>query len=78
MESMSRLSLFHLPQSSSASRFTASASGFLNLSQSFDLPLIDRVKALRDDAFEAPLAGVTEDDVTGVRKVFVEAHSGRT
>jgi hypothetical protein len=28
----------HLPQSSSASRFTAGASGFLNLSQSGDLP----------------------------------------
>jgi hypothetical protein len=28
-----------LPQSSSASRFTAGAAGFLNLSQSFDLPL---------------------------------------
>jgi hypothetical protein len=35
-----RLTYHHrsLPQSSSASRFTAGASGFLNFSQSFNLP----------------------------------------
>ena len=44
-----------LRQSSSASRFTAGASGFLNFSQSGDRP-----EALRHDAFQPHLAGVVE------------------
>jgi hypothetical protein len=35
-----RRHFFYRPQSSSASRFTAGASGFLNFSQSFDRPVV--------------------------------------
>jgi hypothetical protein len=50
------------PQSSSASRFTAGASEFFILSQSGRAAgTVGGVLALRDDAFEAKLAGVGED-----------------
>ena len=65
----------HLPQSSSASRLTAGACGFLNLSQSGDLP-----ERLRDPSrletmpFAAELAGMLEDRQPAVvRQVLVEA-----
>jgi hypothetical protein len=49
----------HRPHSSSASRFTAGASGFLLLIQSGDRP--DLYRESFRDAFEAKLAGMMED-----------------
>src|SRR5262249_42011168 len=55
------------PQSSSASRFTAGAVGFFSFSQSRDRP-IGRTKPLADNALEAKLAGVPENNIR--RKVI--------
>ena len=60
------VAFYRLPQSSSASRFTAGASGFLNLSQSGVRPDGSAAQPLRHDALQPHLAGVAEDDVARV------------
>jgi hypothetical protein len=52
----------HRPRSSSASRFTVGAAGFLNFNQSGERPRpVTRSRALRDNPFQTHLAGVLED-----------------
>src|SRR5512132_213672 len=62
---------FFLPHSSSSSRFTAGASEFFILSQTGD-----RILPLRDDAFEAQLAGVPKHGLAVVFHVLVEPDAG--
>src|SRR5262249_30693882 len=60
-------------QSSSASRFTAGASGFLSFSQSFDsVGVVTRAEPLRDDAFQPHLASVPEHEVARLRQMLVQ------
>jgi hypothetical protein len=54
---MVRTIILFLPQSSSASRRTASHAGFFTLIQSGDRPAVGGALALAHDAFEAELAG---------------------
>ena len=62
----------HLPQSSSASRLTAGASGFLNFSQSGDRP----VASLFETIPPAPSCRYDENYIAGwVFQEFVEAHA---
>ena len=60
----------HLPQSSSASRFTAGAFGFLNLSQSGDRPDLYREPSRFETVPSSPiLQALVEHDM------FVQAHT---
>jgi hypothetical protein len=59
--------MIHRPQSSSASRLTAGAAGFLSLSQ-----CRRRAQALRHDALAAEPAGVAVDDIAAVLEVLDE------
>jgi hypothetical protein len=66
-----------LPQSSSFSRFTAGASEFFILSQSGDRPeRVGRILALRDNAFEPHLAGMSKDGGAIAFDVLVEPDAG--
>jgi hypothetical protein len=64
-----------LPQSSSASRFTAGASAFFILSQSGAAGTIGGVFPLRDNAFKAELAGVTKHGLAVAYHVLVETNA---
>src|SRR6516165_5608734 len=67
------------PQSSSASRFTAEQAGFfiLNLEPIGGAPrTVGRILALRDDAFEAKLAGVGEDGRAVTSQMLIEPDAG--
>jgi hypothetical protein len=62
------------PHSSSASRFTAGASGFLNFSESGRA--IARSWTLRDNPFQSHLAGVLEDrQAAVVLQMLVQPHT---
>ena len=70
-ESLSVLALHGLPQSSSASRLTAGASGFLNFIRSGVRPDRYRDPSLFETIPSSPiLPGVTEDDIT-LRVLYV-------
>src|SRR5262249_15981105 len=61
------------PQSSSASRVTAGASGFFILSQSFrSTAAIARTEALADDPLEPELACMPEHHIAGLVDMLVE------
>jgi hypothetical protein len=62
-------------QSSSASRFTAGASGVLELHQSLATGDTARAQPLRDDALKFHGAGVLEDEVAGMGPVLVKAQA---
>ena len=59
------------PQSSSASRFTAGAAGFLNLSQRA-AGTVGRVLTLRHDTFEPHFAGMGKDSRAVALHVLIE------
>src|SRR5262249_52406606 len=65
-----------LPQSSSASRFTAGAAGFFILSQSGGAPgPVGGILALRQDSFKTHFASMGEDSRAVAFHVFVEAQA---